>query len=288
MWCRKISTLSSIMLAISLSGCGTKTPLINNTDEPHASAFLVNRIINHVKCEMRHAIRYVVWYDTKNASEQPDRKRRIAWIDGWGAKLSIKLVIKEKSSTSPSLSLVQPLENGVYRLSSGLVSSAQSFTLGLGGSASAESTRTVNLEFFYDFASEYLGRDFDPRTPPQKCITPGVTFEDGDLRLAEFVDMATFPFFIPGNVSAKPPSATSQQISFVTAIDGNVTPTWKFVRVTSSGGAPGLFAASRSDTSDLIVSIGPTFGGTPSAELDETHFLARQQSALLVATQPRN
>ena len=64
------------------------------------------------------------------------------------------------------------------------------------------------------------------------------------------------------------------------AADVNVTPTWKLARVATSGGSTGMFDVNRTKTSDLIVSIGPTFGGVPSDQLNEAHFLAKQQSNL--------
>jgi hypothetical protein len=239
---------------------------ICNSD-PNAASFFVNGVVNHVRCELRYAVRYAVWYDTQNAREQPDHKRRILWIDKWGAKLALKLLVKERGSISPTVSLISPLPL------------QQSYTTVLGGSVASQATRTVNIEFYYDFASEFL-RDFDRTRPPTKCVPPGTFQIEGDLKIAQFIDMATFPFFLPGNVSPKAPEATSQEIEFVASIDGNVSPTWKLVRVATSGGSTGTFDANRSSTNDIIVSIGPSYGGVPSEELDKTHFLARQQSNL--------
>lgn len=261
------SSFVAIGLAVFVSACGVRTPEVVLSNDPNAASFFVNGVVNHVRCELRHAVRYAVWYDTQNAREQPDHKRRIPWIEKWGAKLALKLVVKERGSVNPTVSLISPLPL------------QQSYTTILGGSAASQATRTVNLEFFYDFASEFL-RDFDPTRPPSKCVPPGAFQIEGDLKIFEFVDMATFPFYLPGNLSPKPPQATSQEIEFVTSVDGNISPTWKLVRVTTSGGGVGMFDANRSDTHDVIVSIGPSYGGVPSEELNQTHFLARQQSNL--------
>lgn len=261
----------SIIISVTaamLSACGVRTPVMVLDSDPNAASFFVNAVVNHVRCELRHAVRYAVWYDTENAREQRDHKRRIAWIDKWGAKLALKLLVKERGSINPGVSLISPLPM------------SQSYTTVLGASVASQATRTVNLEFFYDFASEFLGRDFDRTRPPAECAPPGAFQIDGDLKISEFVDMATFPFYLPGNISPKPPSATSQEIEFIVSVDGNITPTWKLVRVATSAGSSGLFDANRSDTHDIIVSIGPSFGGVPSAELNETHYLARQQSNL--------
>jgi hypothetical protein len=264
-----------ISVGAMLSACGVRTPDLMLGSDPNASSFFVNAVVNHVRCELRHAIRYAVWYDTQNAREHRE-KRRIPWLDKWGAKLALKLLVKEAGSINPTVSLISPFPM------------EQSYTTILGGSAGAQATRTINLEFYYDFASEFLGRDFDRRHAPEKCRPLGTFQIEGDLKITEFIDMATFPFYLPGNVSAKPPDATSQEIEFLTTIDGNISPTWKLLRVTAGGGAPGMFDANRSNTHDVIVSIGPSFGGVPSDALDQAHFLAKQQSNLFSATSRSN
>src|ERR1700754_4216257 len=98
-----------IGFAAMLCGCGVRTPEIVFDNDPNGASFFVNRIVNHVRCELRYAIRYAVWYDTENARQQPDHKRRIPWIDKWGAKLALKLLVKENSSINPGVSLISPL-----------------------------------------------------------------------------------------------------------------------------------------------------------------------------------
>lgn len=267
-----------------ISGCGLKTPEITLDSDPNAASFLVNKIINHVRCELKYGIRYAVWYDTRIALEQAPRKRRIAWIDTWGAKLALKLVVKEKSSINPGVSAINPLRDSVKPVLTGLLKSGQSYTTGFGGSVSSQATRTINLEFFFDFASDFLGRDFDRSKPPEKCTPEGPFLVEGDLKIAEFIDMATFPYQLDSNVSAKIPQATSQEVEFVVTIDANITPTLKLARVATSGGSAGFFDVNRSTTNDIIVSIGPSFGGVPSEALSETHFLAKQQSNLYSIT----
>lgn len=272
---------------MSLSACGTRTPEIVPGGGEDAPALLVQNVIAHVKCELKYAVRSAVWYDYANTRANPGEKRRIEWIDKWGAKLAIKLTIKEKSSLNPGLSLITPLRDSLKPFSTGIVRSGQNRSFGMGGSASTEATRIVNLDFYYDFASQFLGPDFNRKVAPQPCPAyQGNLFVDGDLKLKEFVDMATFPFFPPGTVSAKAPDATSQEIQFVLSFDANVTPSWKLARIATNNGALGLFDVNRTTTNDLIVTIGPAYGGVPSASLSEAHFLAKQQSNVLVAVSP--
>ena len=264
----KIGRALVVGMGVMLSACGVWAPEIVLDSDPNATSFFVNAIVNHVRCELRYAVRYAVWYDIQNARQQPDHKRRIPWLERWGAKLALKLLVKEGGSINPSLSLISPFPL------------EQSYTTALGGSVSAQATRTINLEFYYDFSSEFLGRNFDRTRPPEKCVPPGSFQIEGDLKIAQFIDMATFPFYLPGNISPKPPDATSQEIEFIVSFDGNISPTWKLVRVAAGGGSSGMFDANRSRTHDIIVSIGPSFGGVPSDELNQTHYLARQQSNL--------
>jgi hypothetical protein len=283
---RNCGPFAVFLMSLLLGGCGTRVPDFVVSNEPHATAFLVNKIINHVKCELRYAVRYAVWYDLQNAGPDP-RARRTPWIDTWGAKLAIKLVLKEKGSINPGASLIEPLANSVISFPTGPVTTSQNFAIGMGANAGSQVTRIANLEFFFDFASEFFGKGYNKRIPPVPCKGYDGAFEDGDLKIADFVDAVTFPYFLPANVSAKPPTATSQQVEFLITYGGNLTPSLKLVRFTGGTSTPvGLFAAERSHTSDLIVSLGPTFGGVPSRELDETHFLARQQSSLLTAKTP--
>jgi hypothetical protein len=173
------------LVAIPLAGCGLRTPDIVLSDDPNATSFLVNDIVNHIRCELKYAVRYAVWYDTANAQQQSDKKRRIPWIEKWGAKLALKLVIKEKSSLNPGVSIIGPLPNSVKKFAENSVTFGQSFTTGIGASASTQATRTVNLDFYYDFASQFLGADFDRRSPPQQCTPPGDFLVDGDLERDE-------------------------------------------------------------------------------------------------------
>jgi hypothetical protein len=262
----------SIIISVAaamLSACGLRTPDVVLDSDPNAASFFVNGVVNHVRCELRYAVRYAVWYDTQNAREQPDHKRRISWIDKWGAKLALKLLVKERGSINPGVSLISPLPMG------------QNYTTILGGSVASQATRTVNLEFYYDFASEFLGRDFDRTRPPAKCVPPGTFQIERDLKISEFIDMATFPFYLPGNLSPKPPQATSQEIEFLVSVDGNISPTWKLVRVATSGGSTGMFDANRSDTHDIRQPDDSHLGGV-GARVDDQAQRCRTRSLGLV------
>jgi len=67
---------------LALPGCGLYTPDIELSSESHATAFYINRIVNHVKCELRDAVRTTIAYDKANAAQQSDRKRHLQWLEG--------------------------------------------------------------------------------------------------------------------------------------------------------------------------------------------------------------
>ena len=48
------------------------------------------------------------------------------------------------------------------------------------------------------------------------------------------------------------------EIKFIIVSNGNISPTWKLVRVTANNGSAPLFATGRTRTHDLIITIGPS------------------------------
>jgi hypothetical protein len=62
---------------------------------------------------------------------------------------------------------------------------------------------------------------------------------------------------LPSVGSGSSPDTVSLEIKFVIVSSGNLTPTWKLVRLTANNGAGPLFATGRTRTHDLIITIGP-------------------------------
>lgn len=67
-----------------------------------------------------------------------------------------------------------------------------------------------------------------------------------------------------GGASAPKPDTVSIEIKFIIISNGNVTPTWKLVRVSANTGQSPLFATGRTRSHDLIVTIGPDTPATAS------------------------
>jgi hypothetical protein len=63
------------------------------------------------------------------------------------------------------------------------------------------------------------------------------------------------------------PDTISIEIKFVIVSSGNVTPTWKLLRVSASSGSAPLFGMGRTRTHDLIITIGPNNTATANTHL---------------------
>jgi hypothetical protein len=92
-----------------------------------------------------------------------------------------------------------------------------------------------------------------------------------------------------GGGSGKPDTITIE-IKFVIVSNGNVTPTWKLVRVSSSTGSTPLFGIGRTRTHDVIITIGP-----PTQPTANTHLasqigvsVSNANRAAISATTPSN
>lgn len=144
--------------------------------------------------------------------------------------------------------------------------SPQSFTTSVGGTVSANALRTETIQFTFHNRDvlTYVGADCG------KSRQPG-TLIDGDLKIREFIyDKATIA--ASGNAvivgvdqspSQRPAFNTwTEEITFVAAYGGTVTPTWKLARITANASS-NLLVAERTNTNDLIITLGPLAAGQP-------------------------
>jgi hypothetical protein len=70
------------------------------------------------------------------------------------------------------------------------------------------------------------------------------------------------------------PESISLELKFVIVTSGNVTPTWKLVKVSNSGSSP-FFNTGRTRTHDLIITIGP-----PNQQTNNSHLAAQIGTAV--------
>jgi hypothetical protein len=235
-------TVVACALAVALSGCGLFTPEKNlfSNDYDHApgqaspQGMYEYNIVQHIQCEIRNG----VW----RASQLPNS----GWLRQYGGLATLKLIVEDQGSLSPNASFLTPF---------GLVG-AQSFTLGIGASGSANATRTETMAFTYSDGELYRNAVIDAKNGIRDCnkLQQGVQI-NSDLKIGQFIYDKVVVAGAQGP-QIKNFSQLQFEINFVASLSGNITPTWKFTRTTVNGSGS-LLSATRTNTNDLIVTLGP-------------------------------
>jgi hypothetical protein len=258
---RKI--LASILGASLVGGCGTYVPdVLEFWAGENDLAFKVNAIASQVQCELGQAVRSLIADDIRQ-SEQLKIPRRAKWLESWGAQVTLTFVIDEKTLFNPGATLKTPLENAITVFPvGGNVTSAQSFSLGLGGVFSAGANRTSKVSMFFVLKNFLTPGGRTDRTCLPNRVN-GDVFVTSDLKLKEWLYATALPGFtgivaFPDKPVVK--DVIQHQIKYQVISNGSITPTWTLVRVSagSSSGALPLFGANRDRTQDLLITLGPT------------------------------
>lgn len=239
------------VLLFAVSGCGRHVPEIQEFwGTPDDTQVRVNAIAGQVDCELREGMRRLLKNDTAH---------RLDFLKTWGAQAQLILTVDEKTAVNPSLSLTSPFGN-----------SSQTVSVGFGGAFSADATRIDKVTYFYDFR-RYLRPDStaddptpDPDDPSKdlSCIPgahdTGTFFVYSDLKLRQLLSDALVVKGTGTGDIAKDKQVISHEVKFNIVSDGNITPTWKLVRVTANASGIPFFDAKRDRTQDLIITLGPT------------------------------
>jgi hypothetical protein len=244
-----------LILSAGLAGCGLYTPAkdpfksdtpTQDTPIPEQASY-ESRIVNHVTCEI---VEGLLQAESLN----------LPWLKDWGVTVTQSITAEDQSGLSPGVSFIHPLQNAVFMFpSGGNVISPQSLTYSIGATGSANALRTEMIQ--YTFANRDLLRYGTVCGSQQRS---GVLI-DGDLKIREFIydkaaiaasDNATI-------VGGRPPFNTwTEEITFVAAYGGTATPTWKLARFTANTSS-NLIVAQRTNTNDLIITLGPLGPGQP-------------------------
>jgi hypothetical protein len=281
------SILVALVVCLPLGGClGLGVPDMEEFHEPPGDErFLENIIINHVKCELRQGLEQIE-QDVLYGGHKVD------WLKGYGAKVTLKITADEKSSLNPSLTVTDTFQNAVKRFPvNGNVTSGQSFVTGLGGSLSANVTRSESVGFTYDFKS--LMRDV---RIVEKCPNTDGLQINSDLKIGDFMRNKVFLARVPGTTypsgTDSPFNVFSYEATFISSYSGSVTPTWKFIRIGASGSP--FFNAARTKTHYLTITLGPVAARRgeppllfPSAQEVHSINLIGQSVANAIASQQR-
>jgi hypothetical protein len=261
-----------ISIALTLGGCGTYVPEIQEIPGNQAdSELLVNAIVGSIRCELKDAVAYIINYDAELASDpQHPQPRQADWLLSWGAQLQISLTEDEQSTLSPS----------------GLWSPMKIFFLALGGTLSSEATR-INTVNYYNTISDIYGKgDYCPQSDIAERSKPhpmGSLLIQSDLKLKEWltdVVLARGTHGIDFSPSSTPfaKNAITHQVTFKVLTSGNITPMWKLVDATINPSGT-LFAASRTRTHDLLITLGPNVQTLPNALGQTTNSLGANTPA---------
>jgi hypothetical protein len=271
----------ALVLPVALSGCGLYVPEkdIFSQDNPDQNGSPQGRresdIVAHIHCEIRKGV-YEAWAAMKSD---------IPWLKKWGSSVTLTLTVDEQSGLNPGLSVIAPFHNA-YGVVAGpqslpltpaslaaptIAAIPQSFSLGLGASATAHSTRVETIQFTYsnkellDSADTLLKRGQDLSCDRGKN---GIMIES-DLKISQFIFEKAVIAATANTTSSEhtiwPPYNTFQeQLTFVATFGGNVTPTWKFAR-TAVDPSGTLLSATRSNTNALTITIGRLTPATDKA-----------------------
>lgn len=261
---RKI--LASIFGASLVGGCGTYVPdVLEFWAGENDLGFKVNAIASQVQCELGQAMRSLIADDIRQSKELRI-PRRAAWLESWGAQVTLTFTIDEKSLFNPGATLKQPLQNAITTFpTGGNVTSPQSYSLGMSGVFSTGANRMSKVSMFFVLKNFLNGGRTDRTCLPNRVN--GDIFVQSDLKLKEWLYAAALPGFT-GIVAfpEKPPAkdVIQHQIKYQIVSNGGLTPTWTLVNISAASSSTSLplFGANRDRTQDLLITLGPTITPT--------------------------
>jgi hypothetical protein len=236
----------AIFLSLVLTGCGLyvpqKDPLVPNDIDPRngmsRQGKIESNIIANIRCEVTKGL-----YRAVSTGHVP-------WLVGWGTSISLNLTWEQTSNVNPGAVYTTP------------IGGADVFSLGTGISGSAHSTRNEAITFTLE--NKTLLREAMLTSHAQQgldcsALEDGVTVSS-DLKIDEFIyDKASIA---AGREARTRPieypqfSTFQETLTFVVSVGGDITPSWKFVRLSVNPGGPFL-AGSRTKTSQVIITLGP-------------------------------
>lgn len=249
----KYATLFSAALFLTLSGCGTYVPQMQEVWDTSqipilsAGGQLEYRIKEKVYCDLVQAI-------NDNKDILPPR---------WGVQVTLDLQVDETGAVNPGASFIDPLP------------SSQSFTLGLGATVSSQGTREDKFGNYWNVDKL---KNFNGGTCKQdQDQWHGSSFLlESELGISQWLsDQLIANQVLPSSPLSKNADPSFRQdvlsyhVKFIVISSGNVTPTWKLVRITTGNGALPLVSANRTRTHDLLITFGPAFKpGAPNLALN--------------------
>jgi hypothetical protein len=244
-----------------------------------------------IYCELRKAIKLVHLGRAKNTylgtDVTTDQDQPLP--DNWGAQITLTFMVDEKTTLNPGLSLLTPMHSAPVNFvgetigATGLVAAntftplsfPQSYSFGLGGTVAADASRYDKFYSYYtigELGTTFSDNDVCHKTNEELRISPDSTSTpliEGNLGIYDWLVSAALSnnflrssraapngegvALTSGNFGA---DSISFDIKFVLRTEGNVTPTWKLVRVAANTGSS-FFDTFRERTHEVQITIGP-------------------------------
>jgi hypothetical protein len=293
---RGLHVTASLVAVCILTGCAIGVPDIKEVwDSPEGTRQIEFEIKRRIFCDLGAAVRNVnSQYRVESRKSAKDKlKRRLFIPADWGAQLSLSLQVDESTSLNPGVALNTTKPNAVTTfVGFPPVTTPQSSSLGFGGTLSSTATRVDKFNPYYSVADlmvEPTGASVcNPENDPFKLKGESPSSSSpflvlSDLGVGQWLEDAMWTnIFIPSSPkpqgapagsqgsapgsqgSSSQPDTITLEIKFIIVSSGNVTPTWKLVRVSANTGNSPLFATGRTRTHDLIITIGPNKASTDS------------------------
>jgi hypothetical protein len=307
----KISLFLSMIAMSGASGCGTYVPNLQEFYEPPDRARIkVENLVAHVECEVITGVQSVLLTDQDLAIERKranlKQEEVLSELKKWAAQITLTLTVDEKSTLNPGIAFNQIYPNATSRfLTQPSVITPQSFSLGLAGAFSSEAARKETLSLYLDFKtftdtkSLVLARAQRDSGQQPPCNEIGGIFIDGDLKFKDWLFAATLPAAVEGGIEQNyiksleseekvaKKDVLSHEVTFVVLYGANVTPTLKLVNFSANPGTSPLFGVQRTNTQDVIITLGPPQQGQTLSTAAQNTTLA-SQIGLAVANAIRN
>ena len=311
-------SVAIICMSWWLVGCGLSIPNVKevwDSDYPgdqasqtpavSGTAQIEFEIKKRVYCELKDAVDAANHYSTTQSAtlSGPRTVKYTSLIPpGWTAQVSLSLQVDESVSLNPGLSFTQYMANAtkVFGVAN-TVTVPQSFNLGIGATLSSTATRIDKYNPQYSIA--FLSK---PKTKDSVCNPGNDPFErigwstpssspfliESNLGIREWLIGAMvvngqLPSDVTSGGGTTKADTVSYEIKFAIVTNGNVTPTWKLVRVSANTGSAPFFGVGRTRTHDLIITIGPNTPETNNVHLSSmiTSGVATANKVLLTGTQ---
>jgi hypothetical protein len=300
-----------VLLTPVLSSCGTYVPDLQGGLIPNkeAEAVLVSNLVQHVECEVIAGVQEVLLNDEDNGAVQRSyglpEKRNLDWLRKWAAQITLTLTVEEKTSLNPSATFNKLFPTAQTFPNSALpVKTEQIGSLVLAGAYSSDATRKDTLSLYLDFSTFsnekalILARQARDRGNWPPCDSASGVFMSGDLKFKNWLQQSTLLANVKGGIggdyaqslsqeeSASKKDVLSHEVTFVIIYGANATPSWKFVNISANQGSLPFVSAQRTNTQDVIITLGPAQGDTLSLAASNT--ILASQIGIAVGNAIRN